>query len=128
MQRGIRGITGQPVRPYAQITCNSGQTLYLDLIFLDALKSPAVPINFTWRVDNLTTVTLVQDYTTVTGLSSGLYTLTIPGTLNTISSSTGIGLSSQLNQILITATYIDGSVAVQPFCYEVIAMQTVGGS
>lgn len=127
MQRGLRGLSGQPVRPYTEISVNSGQTLYLDLIFLDALRNPAIPVSFTWRVDNLSTATTVQDYTLVTLLTSQNYLLVLPGNLNIISSSTGIGLTSQINQILVTATYIDGSVAVQPFAYEVIAMQTVGG-
>lgn len=128
MQRGLRGLAGQPVRPYNQVSYNQGSDVYLTLTFLDRNKAPTVPQQFTYRIDNLTTDTLVQDYITVTGLTSSTYLLDIPGSINVISPSTGIATSSQLNQVLVTSTYIDGSTTTEVFIYEIIALQTVGGS
>lgn len=127
MDRGLRALAGQPVRPYNQVAYNQGSDVYLTLTFLDRKNALVIPKMFTYRIDNLTTDTLIKDYVTVIPIAAK-YTIDIPGSVNIISPTTGIGNSSQLNQVLVTCTYVDNSTATAVFIYEVIALQTVGGA
>ena len=125
MQRGYRGVAGAPVRPYAQFVVNAGNACWLDLVFLDRFNNLATPTTVSYRIDNLTTDDVVLQDTTASSPASSM-TLTIPASLNTINSD--IGQTSQINQVLVTATFADGSQSKEVFIYELIALQTVGGA
>lgn len=130
-QRGYRGVAGAPVQPYINYTVNAASTVFLNLQFLDRLNNPAIPASVTYRIDCLTTDYVVLETTLVVpSPTSSALMLTIPGPLNTIGggpNSNDIGQNSQNNQVLVTATYGDGSTRTEVFVYEVIALQTVGG-
>lgn len=123
--RGYPGVAGRPVRPYPSFVINAGSDCWLELTFLDTSDTPVVPSSFSYRIDNLTTNTLILQDTPVT-VTTSPYTLNIPGALNIIN--TDIGQASQLNQISTTTTYPDGSINRDVFIYEIIAIQTIGGN
>jgi hypothetical protein len=125
MQRGYSGIAGRPVKPYPQYSVNYSSDVWLTLTFLDRTNTAVTPSAISYRIDNLTSFTVVLTDTSVTPTGT-TQTLNIPGALNIFS--TDIGQSSQLFQITVTVTYPGGSVAKEVFPYEVISIQTVGGA
>lgn len=125
MQRGYRGIAGSPVRPYVEFALYEGSDTWLNLTFLDRNNNLATPIAASYRIDELTTDNLVLGDTLVSGPLSSKLTIHIPGALNQINGD--IGQTSQLNQVTVTAKFVDGSQVQQVFAYEVIAIQTIGG-
>lgn len=124
MQRGYRGVAGAPVKPYVEFALYEGSDTWLNLTFLDRKNNLATPTAASYRIDELTTDNLVLADTILSNLSSKM-TINIPGSINTIC--TNIGQTSQLNQVTVTAVFTDGSQVQQVFCYEVIAIQTIGG-
>jgi hypothetical protein len=124
MQRGYAGIAGRPVRPYPQFVMNAGSDCWLELTFIDTDNNPVIPTSFSYRIDNLTTDTLILQETPVT-VTSSVIDINFPASLNIINND--IGQSSQLNQVKTTTTYPDGSVDVEVFIYELVAIQVVGG-
>lgn len=125
MQRGYRGIAGQPVRPYPQYSVNYNSDVWLTLTFLDRTSAPVTPTSISYRIDNLSTDGVVLTDTSVTPTGSTM-TINIPAALNIFS--TDIGQSSQINQVTVTAVYSGGAQKKEVFIYEVIAIQTVGGA
>lgn len=124
MQRGYAGVAGRPVRSYPTFVINAGSDCWLDLTFLDKTGTLATPTLFSYRIDNLTTDTLIKQ-DTVVAVSGSTLSLNIPAATNIIDND--IGQSSQLNQVKTTVTFADGSINTQVFLYEIIAIQVVGG-
>jgi hypothetical protein len=124
MQRGYAGVAGRPVRPYPQFVLNAGSDCWLELTFIDTDNNPVIPSAFSYRVDNLTTDTLILAETPVSVVST-VIDINFPASLNIID--TDIGQSSQLNQVKTTTTYPDGSINTEVFIYEITAIQVVGG-
>lgn len=125
MQRGYRGVAGSPVRPYIQFAVNAGSDVWLDLTFLDRFNNLATPTSVSYRIDNLTTDDVVLQDTAASAIGSTM-TIQLPASINIISSD--IGQTSQINQVLVTAVFADGSQSKEVFIYELIALQTVGGA
>ena len=92
--------------------------------FIDVDNAPVVPAAFSYRIDNLTTDTLILQETPVT-VTSSVIDINIPAATNIINND--IGQSSQLNQVTTTTTYPDGSIDKEVFIYELTAIQVVGG-
>ena len=125
-QRGYRGVAGQPVQPYVLYTTNVGSDVWLNLTFVDRFGNPAIPVALTYRIDNLTTDTVVLYTTAIPGPYASQMTINIPAVINQIDNV--IGQSSQTNQVSIVATFSDGSQKQDVFIYELIAVQVVGGN
>lgn len=124
---GLRGLAGQPIRPYADYNINAGSDCYLTLTFLDRFNNPVIPTAVTYRIDNLTQVQVVLQSTPLPTPTSPTIVIDIPGSVNQIGFSNMVGFPQQLNQVLITATYPDASQATEIFLYNVIALQTPQG-
>ena len=123
--RGYPGVAGRPTRPYPSFTINAGSDCWLELTFIDVSNNPVLPTSFSYRIDNLTTDTVVLQDTPVTVIST-VIDINIPGSLNTISNY--LGQASQLNQVSTTTVYPDGSTDVEVFVYEICTVQTVGAA
>jgi hypothetical protein len=117
-----RGARGQPTRPYSDFVVDANSTCWLELLFVDRYGNPATPTALTYRIDNLTDNVLIQPTTSVGPPISNQYELVIAASLNQM---TYPWRGSQLQQVLVTATYSDGSTDVRPFPYEVTANPTV---
>jgi hypothetical protein len=124
MQRGYAGVAGRPVRSYPAFVINAGSDCWLQLTFLDGSNNLIIPTTLSYRIDNLTTDTLILADTPLT-VTKPVIAINIPGAINIIDND--IGQSSQLNQVKVTTTYPDSSVTTEVFIYEIIAIQVVGG-
>lgn len=125
MQRGYRGVAGTPVKPYVEFSAYVGSDVWLNLTFLDRRKQKAIPVSVNYRIDDLTTDNLILGNTAVTPITSSQMSINIPASINYITND--LGQSSQLNQVTVTAVFIDGSTTQQVFAYELIAIETIGG-
>jgi hypothetical protein len=125
-ERGYRGVAGQPVQPYVLYTIPEASDIWLNLTFVDRFGNAATPTNLTYRIDNLTTDTVVLETATVPTPYSNQMSVNIPAVLNVITND--IGQTSQTNQVSVVATFSDGSMKQNVFVYEVIAVQIVNGS
>lgn len=74
-----RGLSGQPILPYADFQSYIGQDVFCNLTFLDHTKTPVVPATLQYRIDDLTNSQNLVPLTSVTiGLASSMV-LQIPG-------------------------------------------------
>lgn len=119
-----RSVGGQPTTPYPDFNAKAGTDVWLPLTFIDRNGVPEVPVTLTYRVDDLTNALLVQDTTSVTPTGSSME-LNFPGAMNILNYG---WRGTQLNQILVTATFADGSVDKEIFILELDAIATVGGA
>lgn len=125
MQRGQRGLAGQPNKPYAQFDTYAGSDVWLELEFLDRTNTPASPASASYRIDNISNYFQVLGDTPIPYTPGDTsYELNIPASLNVLS---GNWNSSQLFQVLVTAIFADGSQVKKPFIYELVAINTTGG-
>ena len=124
MQRGNPYGQGNPVLPYKVTQVYAGTDCWGEFQFLDRAKAPATPLTIVYRIDNVTDNQQILGNTSFPP-SGTTAEINVPGALNVMSRS---GQSSQINQMLVTSTYADGSTAVKPFFYEVIDISTVGGA
>lgn len=124
MNRGSPYSQGLPVKPFTSLSVDAGSDCWLPLQFLDRSNSPATPVTISYRVDNITDNINILGDTSVAPNGSTIE-LNFPGSLNVMSQQYR---SSQINQVLVTSTYADGSVRKKPFFYEIINLCTVGGA
>lgn len=74
-----RGLSGQPVLPYADFQSYIGQDVFCNLAFLDHTKTPVTPVTLGYRIDDLTnSQNIVQPTSITTGLASTMV-YQIPG-------------------------------------------------
>lgn len=119
-----RAISGQPTRPYRDHVVNEGSDFWLELTFVDRNGLLHVPTSVVMRIDNLTNNVQIQANTSLGSLAN-VMEINVPGSTNSLSYN---GDGSQVNQIKITATFVDGSIETEVCIYEVIGIATVGGA
>ena len=111
----MRLQAGQPVRPYVQHEINAGNPVRIEITSLDWDNELEAPSALRYRIDNLSDVVVVQDWTTINTPATKT-TLTIAGTLNAIYS---LWRDKQLNQVTFEATYADGTQQIDTACYQI---------
>ena len=116
-----RGLSGQPVLPYTDYRAYAGETVFIDLAFLDHYGQPAIPNSLTWQVDDLTNATPIIAPTVINTISDSNYTLVIPGDQLQL---THYWQGSEIFQILMTVVLPDFSIVKGVFVLEVLAIQT----
>jgi hypothetical protein len=123
-QRGLQSLQGAPNRPYPLYTINAGCDIWLELQFLDRNNAVIAPTALSYQVDDLTACTNVLGLTNVTIVANQTaYEIRIPGALNNISAQVD---SSENFQVVVNATFADGSMQSQVFVYEVVAINVPG--
>lgn len=110
----MRLTAGQPVRPYVMHEVDIGNTLEIDITSLDFDNAKEAPSTLQYRIDNLTDVVVVRDWTTI-NTPAEVTTLTIPASLNVMYTTYR---DTQLMQVTFKATYADGSQAQAVGVYQ----------
>lgn len=119
----MRLSAGQPTLPYPEEVMQANQTLRIDVTSLDFDDVLEAPTALTYRIDNLTdAINLVPETNIPT-----------PGTETTLTISAAVNVmtrqyrDSQLNQVVFTATYADGSSVQKVVPYQLNAVYSVQG-
>lgn len=116
----MRLVAGFPVRPFKLTDVNIGNTLRLQVTSLDFESEQEAPASMRYRIDNLTNLRVIQDWTDVPA----------PADVTTIEISAATNVMSyqyndwQLNQVTIEATYADGTKALWVGAYRLNAVYT----
>lgn len=116
----MRLQAGQPVRPYAMHYVQAGNPVRLEITSLDFDNSREAPTFLQYRIDNLTDIVVIQEWTEIP-TPAETTTLTIAGSVNQM---TWPYRDTQLNQVTILASYADGSQAQMNACYQLNALYT----
>lgn len=121
-----RGLSGQPTLPYVDYRSYAGADVFIDLTFLDHFGVLAVPVSFSYQIDDLTNAIPIVAKTVVT-VTGSTQTLQIPGAILQLSYP---WQGSEIFQISMTAvmpgspTSVVRGVAI----LELISIQTPSGT
>jgi len=105
-----------PVQPYRQFIRNEGTAILLDLTHLDKDGALDTPTAVSYRIDDLTSVKEVLDWTSINTPSS-TNTITITAAQNAINSRSQ---EKELRQVTVNATDSTGTVVQDIFIYTLI--------
>ncbi len=120
----MRLIAGQPVRPFKLKDITVGNTLRLSIESLDFDNELEAPSSMRYRIDNLTNLVVVTEWTSIPTPGTST-TLTISAATNVMSYQ---GVDQQMNQVTIEATYADGTKALWVGAYRLNQVYNVMGS
>lgn len=109
-------MTSIPVNPYRQFDRNEGTTVLLELTHLDKDKALTVPSAVSYRIDDLTNVREVLDWTSIPTPGS-TNTITITPAQNQVNNR---NQDRELRQVTVNATDSSGNVAQDIFHYTLI--------
>lgn len=106
----------KPVNPYPPFERNEGTTVILELTHLDKDSALDVPSTVSYRIDDLTNVRQVLDWTAIS----------TPGSTNTITTTAAQNQlksrsqEKELRQVTVNATDSIGNVAQDIFIYTLV--------
>ena len=110
----------KPVNPYRNLDINEGTTAILEVTYLDKDRANITPTAVSYRVDDLTNVREVLDWTDV-NTPTASDTITISGALNAVNNRSQ---DKELRQITVNATDSSGNVVQSIFLYTLIRIFT----